>query len=155
MRHYRETSRVFKQKAMLWAGARIRFRGLINRLKTGIASLMFACIDLGSNSFHLLVARWHNGRHEIVERFSEKVQLGEGLATSGHINSAAFARGLACLDAFALALKRYPISHQWAVGTNALRVADNAGDFIAKAQSRGFCVDVVTGGCQASCRLNA
>lgn len=106
---------------------------------------MFACIDLGSNSFHLLIARWQNGRHEIVERFSEKVQLGEGLALTGHINSAAFARGLSCLDAFALALKRYPINHLWAVGTNALRIADNADEFLAEAARRGFQIDVVSG----------
>jgi exopolyphosphatase / guanosine-5'-triphosphate,3'-diphosphate pyrophosphatase len=106
---------------------------------------MFACIDLGSNSFHLLIARWQNGRHEIVERFSEKVQLGEGLATSGHINSAAFARGLSCLEAFALALKRYPINHLWAVGTNALRIASNADEFLVQAANRGFNIDVVTG----------
>lgn len=106
---------------------------------------MFACIDLGSNSFHLLIAHWHNGRHEIVERFSEKVQLGEGLAINGNINPAAFARGLACLDAFALALQRYPVKHQWAVGTNALRIADNADEFLAAAALRGFHIDVVSG----------
>ncbi|MDO8908238.1 MAG: hypothetical protein Q7W55_07030 [Pseudohongiella sp.] len=106
---------------------------------------MFACIDLGSNSFHLLIARWQNGRHEIVERFSEKVQLGEGLAKTGQINAAAFARGLSCLEAFALALKRYPINHLWAVGTNALRIASNANEFLAQAANRGFDIDVVTG----------
>lgn len=106
---------------------------------------MFACIDLGSNSFHLLIARWHNGSHEIVERFSEKVQLGEGLAGSGLISPAAFARGLVCLDTFAAALRRYPVQHRWVVGTNALRVADNAGAFLQEAAARGFQIDVVSG----------
>ena len=106
---------------------------------------MFACIDLGSNSFHLLIARWQNGRHEIVERFSEKVQLGEGLAINGHINPQAFARGLSCLDAFSLALRRHPIKHLWAVGTNALRTADNASDFLLQAADRGFQIDIVSG----------
>lgn len=40
---------------------------------------MYACIDLGSNSFHLLIAQWQDGRIRVLERFSEKVQLGEGL----------------------------------------------------------------------------
>lgn len=106
---------------------------------------MFACIDLGSNSFHLLIARWHNGSHEIVERFSEKVQLAEGLACHGRINPAAFARGLACLDTFAAALRRYPVDQCWVVGTNALRVADNAESFLQEAAARGFVVDVVSG----------
>lgn len=121
------------------------FRGLIQSIKTEVLSLMFACIDLGSNSFHLLIARWQNGRHEIIERFSEKVQLGEGLAINGHINPAAFARGLSCLEAFALALRRYPVTHTWAVGTNALRIADNANDFLVQAANRGFHIDIVTG----------
>jgi exopolyphosphatase/guanosine-5'-triphosphate,3'-diphosphate pyrophosphatase len=106
---------------------------------------MFACIDLGSNSFHLLIARWKNGSHEIVERFSEKVQLGEGLARSGQISPAAFARGVACLDTFSAALRRYPVTHVWAAGTNALRVASNAQAFLQEAEARGFAVDVVTG----------
>jgi exopolyphosphatase/guanosine-5'-triphosphate,3'-diphosphate pyrophosphatase len=106
---------------------------------------MYACIDLGSNSFHLLIARWHNGAHEIVERFSEKVQLGEGISHSQRISPAAFQRGLLCLEAFAVALERYPISYRWSVGTNALRVAENASDFIQEAKAAGFDIDVVTG----------
>ncbi len=106
---------------------------------------MYACVDLGSNSFHLLIARWHDGAHEIVERFSEKVQLGEGLSQNCTINADAFQRGLVCLEAFALAMERYPIKYLWVVGTNALRVAENSQDFINQAKSRGFAVDVVTG----------
>jgi exopolyphosphatase / guanosine-5'-triphosphate,3'-diphosphate pyrophosphatase len=106
---------------------------------------MFACIDLGSNSFHLLIAHWKNGGHEIVERFSEKVQLGEGIARSGQITPAAFARGVACLDTFSAALRRYPVTHLWVVGTNALRVASNAQAFLSEAEARGLSVDVVSG----------
>lgn len=106
---------------------------------------MYACIDLGSNSFHLLIVRWRDGAHEVVERFSEKVQLGEGVSEHGIISPAAFQRGLLCLDAFALALERYPITYLWAVGTNALRVAGNAAEFILQAKVRGFNIEVVTG----------
>lgn len=106
---------------------------------------MYACIDLGSNSFHLLIARWHEGSYDIVERFSEKVQLGEGLVQGGAITQRAFDRGLACLDTFRLALARYPIERCWAVGTNALRTASNAGQFLRRAGEKGFIVDVVPG----------
>ena len=41
--------------------------------------LMHACIDLGSNSFHLLIGEWQEGRLTIIERLSEKVQLGENI----------------------------------------------------------------------------
>ncbi len=121
------------------------FRVLIQKINTVLTPQMYACIDLGSNSFHLLIARWHNGAHEIVERFSEKVQLGEGISHSQRISPAAFERGLLCLEAFAVALERYPISYRWAVGTNALRVAENAADFIQEAKAAGFDIDVVTG----------
>ena len=42
---------------------------------------MHACIDLGSNSFHLLIGTWENGKVKIVERLSEKVQLGENVGS--------------------------------------------------------------------------
>ncbi|WP_058022213.1 Ppx/GppA phosphatase family protein [Pseudohongiella spirulinae] len=106
---------------------------------------MFACIDLGSNSFHLLIAEWHEGRHQIVERFSEKVQLGEDLAINSRITPAAFSRGLNCLETFRHALARYPIKHCWAVGTNALRIADNADEFLAAARLKDIHIDVVSG----------
>jgi exopolyphosphatase / guanosine-5'-triphosphate,3'-diphosphate pyrophosphatase len=106
---------------------------------------MFACIDLGSNSFHLLIAEWLDGRHQIVERFSEKVQLGEDLAINSLITPAAFSRGLNCLETFRHALARYPIEHCWAVGTNALRIADNADDFLAAARLKDINIDVISG----------
>lgn len=106
---------------------------------------MYACIDLGSNSFHLLIARWHEGSYDIVERFSEKVQLGEGLVDGGVITPMAFQRGLACLDTFRQALARYPVERCWAVGTNALRTAGNADQFLRKASEKGIVIDVVPG----------
>ncbi|GGG57924.1 hypothetical protein GCM10011403_14050 [Pseudohongiella nitratireducens] len=106
---------------------------------------MFACIDLGSNSFHLLIARQINGKHEIVERFSEKVQLGAGLMSNGLIQPDAFERGLACLKDFAAAMEAHPVKHIWAVGTNALRVAKNSADFLAAAAELGIDIDVVSG----------
>ena len=58
------------------------------------SSEMQACMDLGSNSFHLLIGRWRDGEIEIVERCSERVLLGEGVRASGRISDAAMARGL-------------------------------------------------------------
>jgi len=106
---------------------------------------MYACIDLGSNSFHLLIAHWHDGQYDIVERFSEKVQLGEGLAANGVLSSEAMERGLICLATFKHALARYPVKHCWAVGTNTLRSAKNADHFLAEARKLGFVIDVVSG----------
>jgi exopolyphosphatase/guanosine-5'-triphosphate,3'-diphosphate pyrophosphatase len=106
---------------------------------------MYACIDLGSNSFHLLIAEWQNGSSQIVERFSDIVQLGEGVTQSGEISPAAFERGLLCLEQFADVMSRYPIKRYWALGTNALRLARNAQDFIEKARLMGIDISVVSG----------
>lgn len=106
---------------------------------------VYACVDLGSNSFHLLVARWHDGDMKLLERCSERVQLGEGLNAERRISAAALERGLACLRRFRTLLARYPEAPCRAVGTNALRVADNAPEFLAKARELGFDVRVISG----------
>ncbi len=106
---------------------------------------MYACLDLGSNSFHLLVARLTDDGVEVVERFSEKVQLGEGLSASGVISPAAFQRGLECLQRFQNVINNHPIEQYWALGTNALRVARNAEEFLEAAKQIGFEISVITG----------
>ena len=104
-----------------------------------------ACIDLGSNSFHLLIAQWAPERIEVVERCSERVQLGEGVRASGAISPASFERGLDCLKRFDEILSRYPIERYWALGTNTFRVAGNAQEFIKAADSLGIHISPITG----------
>lgn len=106
---------------------------------------MYACIDLGSNSFHLLIGEWDDGRIRIVERCSEKVQLGEAVATSGLISDTAFRRGLACLENFRALMRKHPIRQYWALGTNAFRLARNTPDFLAAARKLGIRISVVSG----------
>jgi len=106
---------------------------------------MYACIDLGSNSFHLLIAEWQDGKSQIVERFSHIVQLGEGVAITGEISPAAFSRGMDCLQEFVDVMSRYPISQYWALGTNALRLSRNASEFLEQARLLGLDVSVISG----------
>ena len=106
---------------------------------------MYACIDLGSNSFHLLIAEWQDEKSRIVERFSNIVQLGEGVAISGEISPAAFERGIICLQEFKDVMSKYPLARYWALGTNALRIANNADDFIAAAHDIGLDISVISG----------
>jgi exopolyphosphatase/guanosine-5'-triphosphate,3'-diphosphate pyrophosphatase len=108
-------------------------------------SSLQACIDLGSNSFHLLIAKWAPDRIEVVERCSERVLLGEGVRASGAISPAAFERGLDCLKRFDEILSRYPIERYWALGTNTFRVAGNAQEFINAADSLGIHISPITG----------
>lgn len=106
---------------------------------------MHACIDLGSNSFHLLIGEWDNGKIRIVERLSEKVQLGENVRTTGRISPDAFERGLNCLRRFKLLMRQYPLEQYWALGTNTFRVTENAPEFIAAAAEIGIDISIITG----------
>ncbi len=106
---------------------------------------MYACIDLGSNSFHLLIGEWRDGRVRIIERCSEKVQLGEGVLANGRISTAAFRRGLACLENFRELMRAHPVRRYWALGTNAFRVAGNSADFLAAAAGLGIHISVISG----------
>ena len=106
---------------------------------------MYACIDLGSNSFHLLIGEWEDGRIRIVERCSEKVQLGEGIVASGVISSAACRRGLDCLANFRELMRRHPVRQYWALGTNAFRMARNSPELLAAAAEMGIRISIISG----------
>lgn len=99
----------------------------------GSAEARVAALDLGSNSFHVLVAARHGaGWHSLV-RQGEKVQLAAGLE-AGRLSAAAIARGLDCLARFAPHLLDLPGCAVRAVGTHALRVAVNREEFLQPAQ---------------------
>tara|TARA_B100001540_G_scaffold296206_1_gene297679 strand:+ start:511 stop:2019 length:1509 start_codon:yes stop_codon:yes gene_type:complete len=87
-----------------------------------------AAVDLGSNSFHLLIARIEHGEMRPVEALAEKVQLGAGLV-NGHLSPQAIERGLDCLSRFAQLLESVEPERLRVVGTNALRVAKNRAEF--------------------------
>jgi exopolyphosphatase/guanosine-5'-triphosphate,3'-diphosphate pyrophosphatase len=106
---------------------------------------MYAAMDLGSNSFHLLICDWVNEEIIIVERCSEKVQLGEGVSKTGIISPESFARGLDCLSNFKKLMSNYSIKKCWALGTNTLRVAKNAAEFLSAAQTQGIQIKVISG----------
>lgn len=106
---------------------------------------MYACIDLGSNSFHILIGEWVDGRIEIVERCSDSVQLGEDVRKTGSISAAAFKRGLDCLIHFKSLMDQYPLEQYWALGTNTFRVTDNAQDFIQAAREIGINISPISG----------
>ena len=104
-----------------------------------------AAIDLGSNSFHLIIAKIEHGEMRPVEVLAEKVQLGAGLE-NGHLTQEAIDRGLECLSRFAQLLESVEPERVRAVGTNALRVAKNRWDFTWPARRiLGTKVDVIYG----------
>jgi len=106
---------------------------------------MYACIDLGSNSFHLLIGEWQDGQILIIERCSEKVQLGEGVLANGMISPAAFQRGMECLRRFENLMALHGVQRYWALGTNTFRIAANADAFIAAADEIGLEISIISG----------
>jgi len=107
---------------------------------------LLAAIDLGSNSFHIIVAHVFAGELSTLDVLSEKVQLAAGLDADGCLTEDAMSRGLECLSRFAQRVADLPRHAIRVVGTNALREARNSDDFIARAETLlGTPVEVIAG----------
>ena len=107
---------------------------------------LLAAIDMGSNSFHMVVARLVHGEIRTLEKMGEKVQLGAGLDSGNRLTEEAMQRGLACLGRFAQRLSGMPPEAVQIVGTNALRVARNARQFMSRAETvLGYPVEIIAG----------
>jgi len=106
-----------------------------------------AAVDLGSNSFHLLVARYDDAHGlKVIDRLRDPVRLGGGLDDGHNISPQARDTALRCLERFGQRLRGMPASAVRAVGTNALRQAKNAADFQAAAeQALGFSIEIIAG----------
>ncbi len=107
---------------------------------------VFAAVDLGSNSFHLVVARLRHGELEIIDRLQEMVRFAGGLDDEGRLTAEATERALACLARFGQRLRGVCADSVRAVGTSTLRRARNRGEFLARAeQSLGARIEIVSG----------
>ena len=107
---------------------------------------LVAAIDLGSNSFHMIVARMDQGEIRPVERLGEKVQLAAGLGDHDELTQEAMERGLNCLGQFAQYLTGNKFKSVRIVGTNALRKARNSDLFVSQAESiLGYPIEIIAG----------
>lgn len=105
-----------------------------------------AALDLGSNSFHMIVARISNGQIQVLDRLREMVQLAAGLDQRNRLSSAAQQRALACLERFGQRLQQIQAGRLRIVGTNTLRQARNSAGFLRRAQQvLGHSVDIISG----------
>lgn len=105
-----------------------------------------AALDLGSNSFHMLIARIRGDEVTVVDRMREHVRLGAGLDAHGHLTEDAQQRALDCLRRFGERLAEVPQLKVRAVGTNTLRKATNADVFLERAQAAlGHPIEVISG----------
>ncbi len=105
-----------------------------------------AAVDLGSNSFHLQIARVEGEQLFYLDAHKEAVRLAGGLTATKQLDAASQRRALDCLSRFGERLKGMPAGAVRAVGTSALRVAKNAAEFMQQARSAlGFDIEVVSG----------
>lgn len=106
----------------------------------------FAAVDLGSNSFHLLVVRINGVQVDIVDREKDMVQIARGLDSNGTLKSDAQDRAIACLERFAERLRDIPSPQIRVVGTKTLRVAINSKDFLRRAENAlGAPIQIISG----------
>ena len=106
---------------------------------------LLAAVDLGSNSFHLIIARIEHGEIRPTQALSEKVQLAAGLEDR-QLSAEAIERGLDCLRRFAQMLGSVAPERLRIVGTNALRRARNRREFTDPARRiLGAPVEVIYG----------
>jgi exopolyphosphatase/guanosine-5'-triphosphate,3'-diphosphate pyrophosphatase len=105
-----------------------------------------AAIDLGSNSFHMVLGRVVGGKSVIIDRMKEMVQLGAGLGKDRMLSDASQQRALACIERFAQRAGSLPGENVRAVGTNTLRVARNGERFLERAtQALGHPIEIISG----------
>ena len=105
-----------------------------------------AAIDLGSNSFHMIVARVDNGDLQVIDRLREMVRLGAGLDEQNQLIPEVRARAIDCLERFGQRIKELPAGSVRAVGTNALRQTRESGHFLEEAQAAlGHPIEIISG----------
>jgi exopolyphosphatase/guanosine-5'-triphosphate,3'-diphosphate pyrophosphatase len=103
-------------------------------------------MDLGTNTFHLLIAEGTvNNYHEIVH-YHEAVKLGEGGINKGYILPEAFERGIKTMQQFQDQIKANQVQEIRAIATSALRSASNGNDFINEVKAKtGIGIEIING----------
>lgn len=105
-----------------------------------------AALDMGSNSFHLVVARIVAGSVQILHRVKQKVRLADGLGKDGILSEEAMQRGLQTLKVIAESLQGFEPQNVRVVATHTLRKASNAKEFIKAAKKVfPFPIEIISG----------
>lgn len=115
-------------------------------MSSSTAPKIIAAVDLGSNSFHMIVAQIENDQLQVIDRLKEMVRLGAGLTKKKHLTHEASKRALDCLSRFGQRLQDLPAESVRVVGTNTLRQVQDGGKFLRHAQATlGHRIEVIAG----------
>jgi exopolyphosphatase/guanosine-5'-triphosphate,3'-diphosphate pyrophosphatase len=107
---------------------------------------LYAAVDLGSNSFHMLVARREHGELRVIDRIREMVRIAGGLNATGKLDAATRDGALECLARFGQRLADLPPQQIRAVGTQTFRRMADAERFLVVAETALGCpIDIISG----------
>ena len=107
---------------------------------------LIAAVDLGSNSFHMVVARNEHGEPRVIDRLRDSVRLAAGLRADGTLEPGRREKALACLARFGQRLRVLPPERVRAVATNTVRRLAAPASFLAPAEhALGHPIEVVSG----------
>ncbi|MEZ5596077.1 MAG: Ppx/GppA phosphatase family protein [Pseudomonadales bacterium] len=105
-----------------------------------------AALDLGSNSFHLLVVSEQDDHIQVVDKYREMVRLAAGLRNDGYLDEETEFRALNCLERLGERLRGLARDNVRIVGTSALRQAKNSAAFIQRAERiLGHDIEIIGG----------
>ncbi|MFI5264950.1 MAG: Ppx/GppA phosphatase family protein, partial [Candidatus Kapaibacterium sp.] len=109
--------------------------------------MRLAAIDLGTNSFHLVIAETKpNGSFRVIATEKEMVRLGESGADMKVLTEESMERGIACLRRFKAIIAARKVRAIRAIATSAIREAENRDTFIRRARAEvGIAIDIVSG----------
>jgi len=111
-----------------------------------LGSDCYAAVDLGSNSFHLVISRYNHGEFTVIDRQREVVRLAAGLDQDNNLSEDVAKRALRCLEEFSQLLASLPVENIRAVGTNALRRLRGKNQFLERAESAlGHSIEIIAG----------
>ena len=122
-------------------------KGKVNNM---IDTRYIVAIDLGSNSFHMVIAKEHAGQLTVVERQKQRTNLSMGLNENNQLSTASIDRAMLCLKEFGRSFSRLPQSNIRIVATQSLRKAINRSEFIKAAfKVLPYPIEVIDGDTQA------
>ncbi|WP_285055034.1 exopolyphosphatase [Pedobacter ginsengisoli] len=109
-----------------------------------------AVIDLGTNTFHLIIAECLGSDVQVLYKTNVPVRLGQGRINENIIIPEAFERGIQVLKDFKLQIDRHQVRVIRAIATSAVRSADNGQDFVDAAKLAGLEIEVISGDQEAA-----
>ncbi|MDP1908822.1 MAG: Ppx/GppA family phosphatase, partial [Hyphomicrobium sp.] len=106
---------------------------------------VYGALDLGTNNCRLLLARPSRRGFRVVDAFSRIIRLGEGVSQTGRLSEPAMARTLDALKVCAAKLGRAKVRRSRLVATEACRIAENGGEFLARVRDKlGLDIEILT-----------